>query len=127
MSYYWMVHWSFRWTALLPACGLSSDWLLIIIKPDLRSILNEHQNKAIVMKEKYTPLQGQYLAFMNSYSKIHGIPPAEADLERYFKVACSSVHRMILTLEQRGLITRTPGVARSIRVLLSYQELPELK
>jgi DNA-binding MarR family transcriptional regulator len=79
------------------------------------------------MKDTYTPLQGQYLAFIYSYTKIHGIPPAEADLERYFKVACSSVHQMILMLEKRDLITRTPGIARSIRVLLSYEELPELR
>ena len=79
------------------------------------------------MKDKYTPLQGQYLAFIYSYTKIHGMPPAEADLERYFKVACSSVHQMILTLEKRDLIRRTPGIARSIRVLLSHEELPELK
>ena len=79
------------------------------------------------MKDKYTPLQGQYLAFIYSYTKIHGIPPSEADLERYFKVACSSVHQMIITLETWDLITRTPGAARSIIVLLPHEELPELK
>jgi DNA-binding MarR family transcriptional regulator len=79
------------------------------------------------VKDKYTPLQGQYLSFIYYYSKIHGCAPAEADLERYFKVAYSSVHQMILTLEKRGLITRTPGEARSLRLLLSYEELPELK
>jgi DNA-binding MarR family transcriptional regulator len=79
------------------------------------------------MKDKYTPLQGQYLSFIYYYSKIHGRAPAEADLEKYFKVAYSSVHQMILTLEKRGLITRTPGEARSIRVLLSPEELPYLK
>jgi hypothetical protein len=34
---------------------------------------------------------------------------------------------MIITLEKRGLIGRTPGEARSIRVLLSPEELPYLK
>ncbi len=80
-----------------------------------------------MVTNKYTPLQGQYLAFICYYSKIHGCAPAEADLERYFKVAFSSIHQMILTLERRGLIARIPGEARSIRVLLSYEELPELK
>ena len=79
------------------------------------------------MKNKYTPTQGQYLAFIYNYTKIHGRPPAEADLERYFKVAFSSIHQMIITLEKRGLIGRTPGEARSIRVLLSPNELPYLK
>jgi tetratricopeptide (TPR) repeat protein len=78
-------------------------------------------------KNKYTPKQGQYLAFIYQYSLIHGIPPAEADLERYFQVACSSVHQMILTLEKRGLIMRTPGVSRTIKVLLPEEDLPGLK
>lgn len=79
------------------------------------------------MERKYTPLQGQYLAFIYYYNKIHGCAPSEADLERYFKVAFSSVHQMILRLEERGLITRTPGEARSLRLLLLPEELPELK
>jgi DNA-binding MarR family transcriptional regulator len=79
------------------------------------------------MKDKYTSLQGQYLAFIYYYSKIHGCAPSEADLEIYFKVAFSSIHQMILTLEKRGLITRTPGEARSIRLLLSRDEIPDLE
>ena len=79
------------------------------------------------MKHKYTPKQGQYLAFIHYYTKIHGRAPAEADLERYFKVAYSSIHQMIITLEKRGLITRTPGESRSICVLLPREELPDLK
>lgn len=79
------------------------------------------------MEGKYTPRQGQYLAFIHYYTKIHGYAPSEADLERYFRVAWSSVHHMILTLEKRGLIMRTPGGARSIRVLLPREELPELE
>jgi Mn-dependent DtxR family transcriptional regulator len=79
------------------------------------------------MESKYTSRQGQYLAFIHYYTKIHGCPPAEADLEGYFKVACSSVHQMILTLEKRGLIKRTPGGARSIRLLLPSEELPDLE
>ncbi len=36
------------------------------------------------MKRKYTEKQGQYLAFVHYYTKIHGYPPAEADMQRYF-------------------------------------------
>ncbi len=79
------------------------------------------------MGNRYTPRQGQYLAFIYYYTKIHGCAPSEADLERYFKVAFSSVHQMILTLEKRGLIKRTPGGARSIRLLLPREELPDLE
>jgi Mn-dependent DtxR family transcriptional regulator len=75
----------------------------------------------------FTELQGQYLAFIAAYTKVNGRPPAEADLQRYFKVTPPSVHTMILTLERRGLIRRTPGQARSIEVLLARDDLPPLE
>jgi hypothetical protein len=34
---------------------------------------------------------------------------------------------MVLTLEQRGLIERIPGRSRSIRLLLSSDEIPKLE
>jgi Mn-dependent DtxR family transcriptional regulator len=79
------------------------------------------------MTERYTPRQGQFLAFIYYYTKIHGQPPAEADIQRYFKVSPPSVHQMILTLEKNRLIQRAPGKARSIRLLLSRKELPDLE
>ena len=58
--------------------------------------------------------------------KIHGMPPAEADMQRYFEVSGPSVHNMVMTLEKRWLIARTPGAARSLRLLLSRDQLPDL-
>ncbi|MBW1681029.1 MAG: MarR family transcriptional regulator, partial [Deltaproteobacteria bacterium] len=58
-------------------------------------------------KSKYTKRQGQYLAFIYYYTKIHGYPPAEADMQRYFRVSPPSVHQMVITLEKRGFIERT--------------------
>ena len=78
------------------------------------------------MKKPYTEKQGQYLAFIYYYSKIHGRAPAEADMQQYFRVSPPSVHQMVLTIEARGLITRTPGQARSIRLLIPPEELPDL-
>ena len=78
------------------------------------------------MKPPFTPRQGQYLAFIYYYTKLHGVAPAEADLQRYFKVSPPSVHNMIVTLEKRQFIARTPGAARSIRLLLSRDQLPDL-
>jgi repressor LexA len=74
----------------------------------------------------YTQRQGQYLAFIYSYSTLHGFPPAEADMQRYFKVSPATVHQMVLTLEKQGFIERRSGQARTIRVLLSPEELPAL-
>jgi repressor LexA len=78
-------------------------------------------------KDTFTKLQGQYLAYIAMYTKLHRRPPAEADLQRFFGVTPPSVHDMILTLEKRGLISRTPGRARSIEVLVPQDQLPALE
>ena len=75
----------------------------------------------------YTVKQGQYLAFIYYFTKIHGEPPSEAEMQRYFRVTPPSVHQMVLGLESRGLIARTPGKARSIRLLVTREELPDLE
>jgi Mn-dependent DtxR family transcriptional regulator len=75
----------------------------------------------------FTQKQGQYLAFIYSYQKVNRQSPSEADLERYFRVSPPSVHDMILRLETSGLIERTPGKGRSIRLLVPPAELPRLE
>ena len=75
---------------------------------------------------KFTEKQGQYLAFIHAYTLVNGRPPAEADMERFFRVTPPSVHRMIVELEQRGLVRRLPRQARSIEVALDPSELPRL-
>ena len=78
-------------------------------------------------KKAYTAKQGQYLAFIFYFRKIHGFAPAESDMQNYFKVSPPSVHQMVLTLEANGFIERTPGRGRSIHLLLPRAELPELE
>ena len=75
----------------------------------------------------FTHLQGQYLAFVDAYTKVNGRPPAEADFQRYFKVTPPAAHQMILTLARLGLITRSPGEARSIRLNVRSEEIPRLE
>ena len=78
------------------------------------------------MKKTYTDKQGQYLAFIYYYNKIHGGSPSEAELQHHFRVSPPSVHQMVLTVEAHGFIERTPGQARSIRVLIPPEEMPDL-
>src|SRR5215467_14418860 len=66
----------------------------------------------------FTPKQGQYLAFIHLYTRLHRRPPAEADMQEYFRVSPPSVHQMVLTLERAGFIRRQPRVARSIEMLV---------
>ena len=75
----------------------------------------------------FTDKQGQYLAFIHLYTKLHRRPPAEADIQEYFEVTPPVVHSMIVTLEKRGLIRREPGRARTIQLLIPPADLPELR
>lgn len=78
-------------------------------------------------KKPYTAKQGQYLAFIFYYTKIHGFAPAESDMQNYFRVSPPSVHQMVLTLEANGFIKRIPGKGRSIRLLILREDLPDLE
>lgn len=80
------------------------------------------------MSEKeWTEKQGQYLAFIYNYRVIHGRPPAEADMQRFFGTTPPTVHQMVVRLTEKGLIAREPGEARTIRVLVLPEKLPLLK
>jgi len=79
------------------------------------------------MSFEFTEKQGQYLAFIYHYSKLNRRPPAEADIEKYFRVAPPTVHQMIKKLDEKGLITRIPRQPRTIQVLVPSDRLPELK
>lgn len=78
------------------------------------------------MPHEPTPKQGQYLAFIYYYTKLNGQPPAEADFQRYFRVSPPSVHNMIVTLTEKGFISREPGRGRSIKLLVERDTLPDL-
>ena len=82
--------------------------------------------KQLPVQSTYTAKQGQYLAFIYYYTKIHRQPPAEADMQRYFHVSPPAVHQMILSLEKSGLIERIAGQGRSITLLLPREQLPDL-
>jgi Iron dependent repressor, N-terminal DNA binding domain len=76
---------------------------------------------------RFTAKQGQYLAYIYHYTKVHRQSPAETDLERYFRVSPPSIHTMVKTLERNGLIEKIPGQARSIRLLVLPEHLPPLE
>lgn len=76
---------------------------------------------------RYSERQGQYLAFIHAYTKVNGRPPAQADIQRFFAVTAPSVHQMLLSLERRGLLRRTPGQPRGLEVLVAPEDLPVLR
>jgi Mn-dependent DtxR family transcriptional regulator len=76
---------------------------------------------------RFTKKQGQYLAYVHLYRKLHRQGPAEIDIARYFRVSPPTAHQMIVKLEELGLVTRERGVARSLRVAIPASEIPELE
>jgi Mn-dependent DtxR family transcriptional regulator len=79
------------------------------------------------MTPPFTEKQGQYLAFIHTYTKLNRRPPAEADMQAYFAVTPPTVHQMVLQLDKRGLIRRQPGQSRSIEILLPPSSIPPLR
>jgi hypothetical protein len=72
----------------------------------------------------FTARQGEYLAFIHSYTTKVGVSPSFEDIARHFGTAPPNVNGMIKTLVRRGLLSRTPGAARSLRVLVPAEVLP---
>jgi Mn-dependent DtxR family transcriptional regulator len=77
--------------------------------------------------QSFTEKQGQYLAYIYAYTRLHRRPPAEADMQQYFRVSPPSVHQMVLTLERAGFIRRKPRIARSIELRVDPEHLPDLR
>ena len=64
---------------------------------------------------------------IHAYTLVNGRPPAQAEIQRIFQVTPPSVHQMLLTLERERLISRRPGMPRSIVVLVDRADLPPLE
>jgi DNA-binding MarR family transcriptional regulator len=77
------------------------------MNPEMSQSLGERQ---AAPQPRFTQLQGQYLAFIYAYSRMFRRPPAEADMQRHFRVSPPSVHQMVLTIERAGFI-RATGLA----------------
>jgi DNA-binding MarR family transcriptional regulator len=91
-----------------------------------RTIDHRNAPASIPSKPRFTVKQGQYLAFIHAYVLLHGRPPAEADFQAFFRVTPPTVHRMIVELEQRGLIARQPRQARTIELRVPLEDIPQL-
>jgi hypothetical protein len=61
------------------------------------------------------------------YTLVNERPPAQADIQRFFRLTPPSVYQMLLTLERDGLISRRAGVPRSITVRVDRALLPALE
>ena len=77
------------------------------------------------MKEPpFTPRQGLFLSFVHAFVQRRGMAPSYEEIAGHFGISSPSVNGMVKTLERRGLLSRVPGVARSLRVLVPAAQLP---
>jgi hypothetical protein len=54
------------------------------------------------------------------------VEAAYTETQGQVKSSPPAIHQMMVTLDKRGFIERTPGVGRSIRLRLSRDQLPDL-
>lgn len=66
-----------------------------------------------------TPTQLAYLDFIRKYIELYRRAPAEHEMQAFFGTTPPAVHQMVVTLTKKGLITRKPGVARSIQLVVT--------
>jgi hypothetical protein len=59
----------------------------------------DEYNRPSIVEMSYTDKQGQYPALIYYYTKAKEGHPAEAGMQRYFRVILPSVHQMLLTRE----------------------------
>ena len=76
---------------------------------------------------QFTERQAQFLAYIHQYTILHGRAPTEFEMQQFFQVTPPAVQSMMLALEQRGLIRRVPGRARSTSLLVPPEALPQLR
>jgi repressor LexA len=65
-----------------------------------------------------SPRQKQVYEFISRFIEVNKQPPTIAEIGRQFKMSSSaSVHSILLSLEQEGLIKRIPNVSRGIEIV----------
>ena len=86
-----------------------------------------HMLRPATARMRFTVRQGQYLAFIHLYTRLHRRAPSHADIQAYFQTSAPVVNETLKALQRGGFISRDPGATRSIRVLVPPHAIPELE
>lgn len=70
-------------------------------------------------------MSDRFLDYIREHHDEHGYPPSIRDLAEAMGCSVSNAYYHLLRLEGEGLITRTPGVARSVRITGSVMKAPK--
>jgi hypothetical protein len=75
-----------------------------------------------------THQQGQFLAYIRAYmnSNYAHVAPTYAALQKYSSLTAPSVNSMLIRLAERGFISRIPGKARAIQLIIDPEDIPPL-
>jgi DNA-binding MarR family transcriptional regulator len=76
---------------------------------------------------RVTRAQGQLVAYVYWYAKVHRVPLAENEIADFLGIQGPSVHQMILRLESKAILSRRPGEPRTIKILPPREEIPDLE
>lgn len=66
-------------------------------------------------KTELTAVQAQTLAFIEEYRTKNGYSPTVAEMAKAANVNGNAIFDRITSMIRKGVITKTPGIARSIR------------
>jgi repressor LexA len=65
--------------------------------------------------DQITPVQAETLAFIAGYIAKHGYSPTVAEMAEAASVCQNAIAERLASMVRKGAITKTPGIARSIR------------
>lgn len=75
---------------------------------------------------RFTPQQGQYLAYLHLYWKLHRIGPTLPEIARYFHESLERTEQVMGELEQLQFVQREAGRSRFWQLQIAPTWLPEL-
>ena len=75
------------------------------------------------MRTRLTERQNQVYEFIRSYMRERGKPPTLKEIGRALAIRSSNgVHKLVVALERKGYVTRTPNEARGIALVGSERD-----
>ena len=70
------------------ADGTGNDKHVVVFENgEMTTMLCPEQGHHQERRARYTAKQGRYLAFIHEYTTLHGVPPAEHEMQRSFRVS----------------------------------------
>lgn len=67
------------------------------------------------MSPQPTPRQSELLEKLHQFIRKTGRLPSQGDMAKAMKCSKHTIRELIAPLERKGLVTRTPGVANSLK------------